>query len=409
MLRVPVKMAIAGMTLASEVEHPRRAGTVLLRTGFELDDSTIRRLEEMNVQAVWVRYPGLDDIARFIDPDIDASARGVARQLERACDAVVNSGLAKLEFGAFRAAVAGLLQSLIKNPGAAFLLQDLGPGTFEARHAANVCLTSLLLGVKLEQYVIRERRRLPPSQAKDVTNLGVGAMLADIGMLMLPREVRDRFAATGDEEDEAFQAHIKLGFDAVKEWADPSVGSVVLNHHQRWDGSGFPTRRTLAGELPPPSGDEIHVFHRIVAAADVLDRLRYPPAGEAATATPSVRALRQIREAPWKSRLDPIVTLGLLHCVPAFTPGTLVKLSDGRMAAVVDWDPLDPCRPIVQLVPTLDPGRASEARRMDLRGLTHVSIAQVDGVDVRKDLFFPASEDEFNLTRTLKRLDNRAA
>lgn len=409
MLRVPVKMALAGMRLAAEVQHPRRPGTVLLRTGFELDDPTIRRLEEMNVQAVWVRYPGLDDIARFIDPEIDSAARGVARQLERACDAVVNSGLAKLEFGAFRAAVAGLLESLTKNPGAAFLLHELGPGTYEARHAANVCMTSLLLGVKLEQYVIRERRRLPASRAKDVTNLGVGAMLADIGMLMLPREVRDRFAATGDEEDEAFRAHVRLGFDAVKEWADPSVGSVVLNHHQRWDGSGFPVRSTLAGVLPPPAGGEIHVFHRIVAAADVLDRLRYPPAGESAVAHPTVRALRAVREGAWKGKLDPIVALALLHCVPAFTPGMLVKLSDGRMAAVVDWSPLDPCRPIVQLVPTLDPGKASEARRMDLKVIPRITIAEVDGFDVRKDLFFPNVEDEFNLARTLKRLDNKAA
>lgn len=409
MLRVPVKMAIAGMRLASEVQHPRRPGTVLLRTGFELDDPTIRRLEEMSVPAVWVRYPGLDDIARFIDPEIDSAARGVARQLERACDAVVNSGLAKLEFGAFRTAVAGLLESLTRNPGAAFLLHELGPGTYEARHAANVCMTSLLLGVRLEQYVIRERRRLPASRAKDVTNLGVGAMLADLGMLMLPREVRDRFIATGDEEDPEFQAHVKLGFDAVKEWADPSVGSVVLNHHQRWDGSGFPVRMTLSGELPPPAGGEIHVFHRIVAAADVLDRLRYPPGGEAATAHPTVRALRQIREAPWKGKLDPIVALALLHCVPAFTPGMLVRLSDGRMAAVVDWNPLDPCRPVVQLVPTLDPGKASEARRMDLKVIPRITIAEVDGFDVRKDLFFPAVEDEFNLGRTLKRLENKAA
>lgn len=396
------------MVLAAPLAHPRRRGTVLLREGYELENASIVKLQDMGVLHLWVRYPGLTDLVRFVEPKIDAAARDLASRLESAMDAIVQNRHARLEYAAFTAAVSSLLEALTQNPAAAFLLGELGPGTYEARHAANVCMTSLLLGLRLNPYVIRERSRLTPIKARDVTDLGVGAMLADIGMLMLPREVRDRFAATGDENDPEFRAHVTLGFDTVKDSVNPSVASIVLNHHQRFDGGGFPAHGTMSGPLPAFRGHDIHIFHRIVAAADLLDRLRYPPGGDADDFVPTVRALRTLMNPPYREWLDPIVRLGVLHCVPAFPPGTLVRLSDGGMAAVVDWFPTDPCRPIVQRIASLDPARAQEEERVDLRASGKLIIAEVGGVDVRADLFFPWPDHEFSLARQLKLLENRA-
>lgn len=407
-LRVPVRQAVPGMTLAAPLPNPKRRGTVLLREGYVLESATIVKLEEMGVVHIWVKYPGLADLARFIDPKIDAAVHDLAKRLEHATDAIVQNRHARLDYDAFTTAVAGLLAALTDNPAAAFLLGELGPGTYEARHAANVCMTSLLLGLRLTPYVIRERKRLSPVKARDVTDLGVGAMLADIGMLTLPREARDRFAASGDETDPEFREHVTKGFDVVKDWVNPTVASIVLNHHQRYDGSGFPAHSTLAGVLPPPKGSEIHIFHRIVMAADLLDRLRYPPGGDAEHFVPTVRALKTLISHPCSNWIDPIIRIALVHCVPAFAPGTLVTLSDGGMAAVVDWLPTDPCSPTVQRIASLDPKKASEGERIDLRTTPKLTVAKVGGADVRGDLFHPWPDNEFSLNRVLKALENRA-
>jgi hypothetical protein len=270
-------------------------------------------------------------------------------------------------------------------------------------------MTSLLLGLRLLPYVIRERSRLHPTKARDLTDLGVGALLHDIGMLSLPREARDRFAASGDETDPEFRQHVRRGFAVVKDFLSPAAASIVLNHHQRFDGTGFPDRQTLAGPLPPPAGRDIHIFHRIVAAADLLDRLRYPPGGEQDACIPAARALRTLVRSPQKDALDPIVRTALLHCVPAFTPGSLVTLSDRTLAAVTDWHPVDPCRPTIQRVPSLGAPTHDDAlpERIDLRR-SSLTITNAGGEDVREDLFTPDFDDEFSLGRLMKRLDNRA-
>jgi HD-GYP domain-containing protein (c-di-GMP phosphodiesterase class II) len=395
------------MVLAAPLPHPRRPGTFLLRAGFEIEHATIARLEELGVKHLWIKYPGLEDLARFADPKVTRAASNLARTLDLATDSIVQDRHARLDYTSFRDAVTSMLGALAGNAAAAFLLDELGPGTYEARHAANVCMTSVLLGLRLAPYVIRERSRLHPTKARELTELGVGAMLHDIGMLQLPREVRDRFARDGDESDPEFRQHTALGFKIVKDWVSPASASIVLNHHQRFDGTGFPARRTLGGELPPPIGRQIHIFHRIVAGADLLDRLRYPPSGERDEHIPTVRALAALLKAPLRERLDPIVLTAIFHCVPAFTPGSIVTLSDGGLAAVTDWHPLDPCRPSVQRLPNLDPS-AEEGERIDLRTSSTVSIAQAGGVDVRGDIFVPQTNDEFSLSKLLKRLDNRA-
>lgn len=395
------------MVMAAPLPHPRRAGTVLLRAGFELEEGTIGRLEELGVRHLWIRYPGLSDLSRFVDPRIERAASALADTLERATDAVVQDRHARLDYAAYRDTAAAMLTALAGNPAAAFLLDELGPGTFEARHAANVCMTSLLLGLRLIPYVVHERARLHPTIARDITDLGVGAMLHDIGMLQLSREVRDRFAEAGDETDPDFRKHVELGFAIVKGWVSPATASIVLNHHQRFDGTGFPRRRSLTGELPPPKGRQIHVFHRIVAGADLLDRLRYPPGGDRETCVPSVRALSALRRSPMREQLDPLVLAAIFHCVPAFSPGSIVTLSDGTRAAVTDWHPMDPCRPTVQRIETLNPAEADEEERIDLRNVPDLSIAFVGETDVRGDIFEP-EPDELSLSKHLKRLENRA-
>jgi hypothetical protein len=402
-------MIAPGMVLAAALEHPRRPGTFLLREGFALEDAAIARLEDLGVRHVWIRYPGLTDLARHADPAITRAASGLAERLDRAADRFIRDRHARLDYHGFREAVTDLLAALTNNPAAAFLLDDLGPGTYEARHAANTCMTSLLLGLRLLPYVIRERHRLHPTKARDLSDLGVGALLHDIGMLSLPREVRDRFAASGDESDPELRTHVALGFAVVKDFVSPAAASIVLNHHQRFDGQGFPERRTLAGTLPPPAGRDIHIFHRIVAAADLLDRLRYPPDGEQDTAVPAARALKAILRTPLQAALDPIVRTALVHCVQAFAPGTLVTLSDHTLAAVTDWHPLDPCRPTVQRVPDLAATEANDtpAERLDLRR-SSLTILCAGAQDVTRDLFVPEFPDEFSLNRLMKRLDNRA-
>jgi len=281
------------------------------------------------------------------------------------------------------------------------------------RHASSVCMLSVLMGLRLDDYLVSQRSRLPSQAARDVAALGVGAMLHDVGMLRLEPEVVHSWNLTQDESNPAFQKHVFLGHELVREAVGPAASAVVLHHHQKFNGSGFPQRRRLDGGLEPLVGSDIHIFARIVAAADLFDRLRYPPGeGPETPPAPVVRTLSRLRAQPYASWLDPMVFKALLAVMPAYAPGTMVELSNGAKGVVAEWFPDDPCRPSVQEVgdPSKDFAKgAPRGRRYVLRDIPGLHVVRVDGQDVAEDNFFPSIPGEFDLKLAGKLLANAAA
>ncbi len=413
MLRVPISQAEPGMTLALPIYHPQNLSTVLLKANAELERRTVDRLRDLGIPEIWIRYPRLETISRFVSPGVMAARAGMACEVATAFDAAGRTVHARLDFNAYRKAMGSLMQKLVAEADSAIFISELvDSGKPAVRHGANVGFISVLMGLRLGFYLLRERKRLPAMLAKDVTNLGVAAMLHDIGMTRLPEPVLKRWREHRDENDPDWRRHTEIGFDLVRGNIEPSAAASVLHHHQRFDGSGFPHRESLHGKLEPVSGQSIHVFARIIAAADMYDRLVNPASDPADNAqehpsVPPVRALNTLLSEPNRSRIDPVVLRALLSVCPAYPPGSVVTLSDGRRAVVSDWSALDPCRPCVQeLTHFEDDDDCVET--IDLRVRRDLSIIEFEGVDVRKDNFAPKTANEFDLMHIEKLMTNAA-
>ncbi len=395
------------MVLAMPVTLPRRPGVVLLRAGATLEESIILRLAQFHVGSLWIRYPGLDDLCRYVNSAVMDSYDRLTTEVSVALDAAMTGSTARLDYASYKNAVMSVLDCLTENPSANVFLSELASGDRPfVRHSANVCVLSLLLGLKLDFYLLRERARLRSHVAKDLSGLGVGAMFHDVGMTRLPDYTLARWNREHDEKDPDWRDHVRLGYELVKDGIDPTAAAVVLHHHQRFDGSGFPLQTDFSGAIHPLSGSEIHIFARICAVADLFDRLHHPAHAPGSTeaqspSIPAVRALKQMREKPWADHIDPIVFRALLVVAPPFPPGSVVGLSDGRRAAVVSINAADPCRPTVEIVDPMASSsrkRRQRSERIDLsRG--GISIARAEGHEVADDLFFPSSESEPELAQ----------
>lgn len=401
MLRVPMRLARPGMVLALPVHHPRRRAQILLRAGFTLDDSAIDRLRDIRLPDLWIMYPGLDFIEKHINTDIARAQSTIVETVGDVFNSIASNGHAKLEYGKYKDVIKGFIDSILEHPQAGVLLQELGASDEPLmRHSSNVCYLSLLMGLTLEGYLIRQRRRLPAHMAKDVVNLGVGAMLHDIGMTRLERDVVERWRADGDESDPEWRRHVELGYHIVQGSVEPSAAAVVLHHHQRFDGEGFPVQQQFDGAERGLEGDRIHVFARIVAAADLFDTLRRPGGGE--TRVPTVRVLRTMLSEKCAGRLDPVALRALMSVAPPYPPGSLVELSDGRQAVVREWTCEDPCRPTVQILPRIEDSRtfASDDGEQEIIALTatpdlHIVMAEDEAVS--EDNFAPGETGEFDI------------
>jgi HD-GYP domain-containing protein (c-di-GMP phosphodiesterase class II) len=430
MLRICTAEARSGMVLALPVFHPGKTDHVLLKPGAVLTADLLSSLREIGVNRLFIQYPPLQRLLKFMSADLLHENARLTARLGECFDQVAQDVHADLDFRPYAEAVKQLLEKVIADPEAALFVQDMSNSRQPIlSHCSNVCYLSILMGLKLEGYLVQQRPTLPTKRAQNIESLGVGAMMHDIGLLRLSPGILQNWLRTQDDSDPEYQKHCTLGFDTVRGKVAPTAAAAVLHHHQRMDGSGFPLRRRLDGSLVAPSGRDIHIFARIVAVADVFDRLRCPmlPAEETVgtrgrnvapppmpPSVPVVRALKQMLPLVRNRKLDRVVFNAMLSVSPAFAPGTLVLLNDGTMAAVTDWSPLDPCRPtVVPIHAGLLAGHEGAAAddeghdhtpemmklgdSIDLRVRTDLHIVSADGVDVENDLFSPQHASEFDL------------
>lgn len=404
MLMVPTFRASEGMTLALPVYHPGKPDHLLLKIGARLDAPMLQRLADLKVPRLWVRYPSLDLLAKYASPRILEQHAELTARLTECFDTVTAHAAAQVEFTRYIAAVRGLLDSLLEDAEAALLIWEMidAEQPLLAR-ASNICFLSLVMGLKLDSYLIDQRKAVSARRAKNIENLGVGAMLADVGLLRLEPEVLEHWHKTYDTDDRRWREHVLLGYEIVRGKIAPTAAAAVLHHHQRYDGLGFPRKRNHDGVPAAPKGAEIHIFSRIIAVADQFDMLRNPAGRprDGGAVMPNVVVLRTMLDMARAGAIDPTIFKALLAVVPAYAPGSILKLSDGTVAVATGWDPLRPCRPRIcrMRAERLDGRDLPLEDEIDLRTVDPAAlhVIESEGHDVTTANFEPAEPHEFDL------------
>ncbi|ADU31669.1 HD-GYP domain-containing protein [Evansella cellulosilytica] len=120
------------------------------------------------------------------------------------------------------------------------------------QHSLNVTIYSLALGNKLGL------------NDKQLNELGMGAILHDIGKVAIPVEILNKQDKLTDEEFQLIQEHSTIGFDLLRKSQTISLiaAHCAYQHHERLDGSGYP--RGIKGK-------DIHLYAKIIGIADVFD------------------------------------------------------------------------------------------------------------------------------------------
>lgn len=119
-------------------------------------------------------------------------------------------------------------------------------------HIINVSILSTVLGLKLG---------FDDSELKDLT---LGALLHDVGMTRMPKDVLDKPWELTKSEYDLIKLHPRIGYKMIRDeyYLEEKISVIALEHHERFNGSGYP--RGL-------DGDKINFFAQIVSIADVYD------------------------------------------------------------------------------------------------------------------------------------------
>lgn len=192
-------------------------------------------------------------------------------------------------------------------------------------HSLNVALISRMIG----RWLKMDRHTLDA--------LTVAGLLHDIGKLKIPEEILNKPGKLTDEEFELIKSHPKLGYEILKKQnLDPRIRKAALMHHERCDGSGYPSHL---------EEDLIDEFAMIVGIADVYDAM---------TAARSYRAplcafqVISNFEKDGYQKYNTKYLLTFLKQIAATYQSNRVILSDGRGGKIVMLNPNDLSRPIIQ-------------------------------------------------------------
>lgn len=262
---------------------------------------------------------------------LPASARAAFREsvaLVHDLDRVVD-GDAEVDSDAIDAAVRSLVDNVLNNRDAMVQLAGVrNHDEYTYQHSANVAALSLALGSMIS------------TDEDFLASLGVGALLHDVGKLSVDREIINKSGALTPDEWAQMRRHPVEGAEVVSSLPGIDQGAVVViaEHHMRYDGAGYPQRRT-----PHPQ----HLQSRIVAVADAYDAMTSRRSYSAARLPDEAMALLVDSAG---TATDPALVRLFVRLMGVYPPRSIVQLADGEIGIVIAANATEPARPVVRVV-----------------------------------------------------------
>ncbi len=195
------------------------------------------------------------------------------------------------------------------------------------------------------------------SQA-ETEDLTLAGMLMDCGMCALPSDLLEKKQNYTESDRSLMRTHVDIGLEIAERFGDfpPIVLDVIENHHERFNGKGYPHMK---------SGDQISIYAQMAAIVDCYDAmLTAKPYKSAKTAQASIEELQESGMHEEKLVNELIDTIGL------HPPGALVKLQSGKLAMVLQSNHENPMRPVVLSFYSIRNKHHTEVKRINLKRFT---------------------------------------
>lgn len=203
-------------------------------------------------------------------------------------------------------------------------IEDYDDSTYS--HSLNVALISNAIGQWMGY------------KEQDLEVLTLAGLLHDIGKLMVPEDILKKPEKLTDEEFQLIKLHPIMGYDLVKnEDIDPRIKEVILKHHERCDGTGYPSMLT---------GESINDFAKIVAIADIYDAMTSKRIYRGAHCPFEV--IRLFEDEGFQ-KYDAKILLNFLERIGQSYINNTVQLSDGRQGEIILLNKNALSKPIIKI------------------------------------------------------------
>jgi putative nucleotidyltransferase with HDIG domain len=175
---------------------------------------------------------------------------------------------------------------------------------------------------------------------RSVQEVGIGAMLHDIGKMKVPEEILNKTGKLTGDEFTTIKKHAVYSREILEESDGISETSIAVaaQHHERMDGSGYPAKL---------QGDEISIFGQMTAIVDVYDAMTADRCYQKKFVPSDV--LKNLYE--WsKHHFNRDLVQRFIRCVGIYPIGTLVRLASGMLGVIIHHSEKSLLEPVVRVV-----------------------------------------------------------
>lgn len=325
-----------GVKLGKSIYNSK--GKILLSEGVELTDNLIHKLKRYNITTVYIKdiqSEGIEIIESIPEKlrfeAISTITEGFQTFAELSSNKPNIQGMIKSgrAIRSFQKIFRDILNCITENRTAINLLAAAKiHENYVYTHSLNVSIYACQLAIE---------NGLP---LKNIEEIGLGAILHDIGKVYIPLEILNKPGKLTKEEYNQVMTHSTLGFDILRKVHEIPlpVAHCALQHHERLDGSGYP--RGL-------KADEIHKYTKILSVVDVFE------------AVTNVRAYRtsllphkglELLIAGSGTQFESKQIELFKNCIAIYPQGLTVKLNDGRTGIVTKYNFNAAGRPVIRMI-----------------------------------------------------------
>ncbi len=331
-------------------------GGVLLAEGMTLDERYIEILRNRGISEVYLE----DEISSGVQVEdaVTEETRNEAvvlvKKIMTGCKFISSP-----EIEVVKATAIKIIDELLQNNDIIYNLSDIkSVDDYTFQHSVNVCILSTITGIGLS---FSEDR---------LKELAVGAILHDIGKMCIQKEILHKPGQLTVSEFEEIKKHTVYGYEMLRRNESLGLASayIALGHHERYDGSGYPLQL---------KGNNIEIYCRIVAVADVYDALTSDRVYR--------KKLRPNEVYEYITSLgvnhfDPKVVENFVKYVSIYPVGTGVMLNTRERALVVKDNRNAPTKPVVRIIYDDDIRMKRTYKEVDLSQQTSLFI--IGGCDI---------------------------
>lgn len=350
---VKVEALAGGEILAKNIFS--QSGTVLMSEGTKIRSEYAKHLMNIGIEEIYVE----DEFSIGVRVD-EATEKEIKnncqKQVKNIIDRFFSSGNSELE--KVQEIAVEIISNILEKKELVFILEGMRENSETLySHPLNVCAMSVFVALKME---------LPKEK---ILNIAEGCLLHDIGYQKV--YVEEGHKKTGEfteHEKQEIKKHVIYGYEILQNeaWLSKEAKEIVLHHHERWDGSGYPMHL---------KGERIRKECLIVGACDVFDCMVY---GFRKKRVKIYKALDYLKEQAG-ILFDEKVVRCMLENIAAYPNGSLVVLDNGDNGIVLHQNESSPSQPVVRLLTDKEGKRYEEWLEVDLAEKTGINI--VDTVE----------------------------